>query len=476
MSLAPVIVWFRRDLRLSDNPAFYAAAQTGRAVIPLYVFETDNPRPLGGASRWWLHQSLASLAADLKVLGLPLVLRKGQADDCVQTLQRQSHAQSVYWNRRYDLAGRDTDAKLKADFKLQGIDVQSFKANLLIEPWELQAKTKSYYKVFTSFWRAAQGVIGDTYIPPAPVPETIQASQSALESLALEDLRLLPTRPDWGAKLTPFWQPGEAGAQAALAAFLRGSVTTYDVDRDRPDKDRGTSKLSPHLAFGEISPRQIWQSCLHRGEATKFLSEIDWREFSYTLLFYNPDLAHQNFRPDFDRFAWQQDDDGLHAWQRGQTGYPFVDAGMRQLWDTGWQHNRVRMVTASFLIKHLLIDWRVGERWFWDTLVDADPASNAASWQWVAGSGADAAPYFRVFNPITQGEKFDPDGDYVRRFVPELGKLPVKYIHRPWEAPDEMLKAANIVLGRDYPHPIVDHKFARERALAAYKSLRAAPA
>jgi len=306
-----------------------------------------------------------------------------------------------------------------------------------------------------------------------PVPSSATAYKGELHGDNLADWKLLPNKPDWGSKIKPYWDIGEAGAAKALEEFLGGPVEDYAEDRNRPDKEDGTSKLSPHLAFGEISPKQIWYACKSDlSKARKFLSEIGWREFSYVLLFHNPKLAKENYKPDFNAFPWIKDSEALERWQMGQTGYPFVDAGMRQLWETGWQHNRVRMVTASFLIKHLLIDWREGEKWFWDCLVDADPASNAASWQWVAGSGADAAPYFRIFNPFTQGEKFDPNGDYVRKFVPELKHLPNKFIHRPWEAPALALKEAGVELGKTYPEPIIDHKFARERALDGYKQTR----
>ena len=329
--------------------------------------------------------------------------------------------------------------------------------------------------MFTPYWRK---VLLDAVIYPAlPKPETLKgrAANETVSSLALEALGLLPRHnkniPDWGASLKPHWYIGEAGAHNALEQFLDGPVSAYSEQRNRPDDETGTSLLSPHLAFGEISPRQIWHAAQRHGhESAKFLSEIGWREFSYVLLYFNPELARKNFKPAFDGFSWENDPKKLKAWQTGQTGYPFVDAGMRQLWQTGWQHNRVRMVTASFLIKHLMIDWRLGEQWFHDTLVDADPASNSASWQWVAGSGADAAPYFRIFNPFGQGEKFDPDGAYVRKYVPELSTLPNKYIHRPWEAPKAVLDQAGLTLGVDYPLPVIEHKFARERALARYKA------
>lgn len=471
MSDTPLIVWFRRDLRVADNPALHEAVKSERPVICLYILETEKERELGGASLWWLHHSLDSLSKDLAAIGAKLILRKGQAFRILDMLIEETGADTVYWNRRYDLAPREIDAAIKADFIERGLTVKSFRANLLSEPWTVKTKTDNYYKVFTPYWRAAQDSLDTS--DPLPVPTSITSYADDIKSESLSGLGLLPITPDWGTKMAPYWTIGSAGAQQALKQFLRGPVTDYPEDRNRPDKDDGTSKLSPHLAFGEISPKQIWHACKDNLEtARKFLAEIGWREFSYVLLYHNPKLATENFKSAFDAFEWDHSENNLRAWQQGQTGYPFVDAGMRQLWQTGWQHNRVRMVTASFLIKHLLIDWREGEKWFHDTLVDADPASNAASWQWVAGSGADAAPYFRIFNPFTQGEKFDPNGDYVRKFIPELKHLPNKFIHRPWEAPKLVLLEAGVKLGENYPEPIVDHKFARDRALAGYKATR----
>lgn len=471
MTSAPIIVWFRRDLRVADNPALFEAVKTGRPVICLYILETDKDRELGGASNWWLHHSLNSLSKDLDAIGAKLILRKGQAFCILDMLIEETGADTVFWNRRYDLDPRETDSAIKADLTGRGLTVQSYRANLLSEPWIVKTKTDNYYKVFTPYWRAAQESLDTS--EPLPAPKSIPPYDGEIKSETVEDLNLLPTSPDWASKMTPFWTIGSKGAAKALEQFLSGPVETYTDDRNRPDKEDGTSHLSPHLAFGEISPKQIWQACKgDLAKAQKFLAEIGWREFSYVLLYNNPKLATENFKPAFDAFEWDRNEDNLRRWQQGQTGYPFVDAGMRQLWQTGWQHNRVRMVTASFLIKHLLIDWREGEKWFHDTLVDADPASNAASWQWVAGSGADASPYFRIFNPFTQGEKFDPNGDYVRKFVPELKRLPNKFLNRPWEAPALVLKEAGVELGGNYPKPIVDHKFARERALASYKATR----
>ena len=467
----PIIVWFRRDLRLADNPALHSAVRSGKPIIPLYIYETDLARKTGSATDWWLHYSLTSLADSLSDVGLDLHILKGNAADEINALISASGADHVVWNRRYKKGDRDRDAYIKSSLQDNDIEVETFRANLLSEPWEIETKSGSgYYKVFTPYWRAARSQF--EIAAPIPAPDTIMGSKKMNGGLSIDDLQLLPRKPDWGAKLLPFWQPGEAGANKSLEAFLDGPVADYPDARDRPDQ-KGTSRLSPHLAFGEISPCQIWDACKdHEAAASKFLAEIGWREFSYVLLFHNPGLESTNFKTDFNNFEWAENKEGLRAWQKGLTGYPFVDAGMRQLWQTGWQHNRVRMVTASFLIKHLLIDWREGEKWFHDTLVDADPASNAASWQWVAGSGADASPYFRIFNPFTQGEKFDPNGDYIRKYIPELSKLPKKYIHRPWEAPDHILDQADVKLGETYPKPIVDHKAARERALSAYKKSR----
>ncbi|MGB0907657.1 MAG: cryptochrome/photolyase family protein [Maricaulaceae bacterium] len=469
MSSAPVIVWFRRDLRVKDNPALSEAVKTGQPIIALYIREPHTAAEQNDASEWWLHHSLSSLRASLNDIGLPLTIMPGEAGQILENLIETTDADHVFWNRRYAETGREIDTAIKASLKDGGITAKSYKANLLTEPWETQTKTGGYYKVFTPYWKNT--LINLDPRAPIPAPTSAQPYAGKIESFSIEDLSLLPTRPDWGSKMAEFWTIGEAGAQDALDIFLSGHHTDYQESRNRPDMRHGTSRLSPHLAFGEISPYQIWHACEDRGTVNRvFLSEVGWREFSYVLLHFNPKLASENYKPAFDAFKWAPDDGALTAWQRGRTGYPFVDAGMRQLWDTGWQHNRVRMVTASFLIKHLLIDWREGEKWFKDTLLDYDPASNAASWQWVAGSGADASPYFRIFNPFTQGEKFDPEGTYVRRFVPELANMPKKYIHRPWEAPTHILAQAGVKLGETYPRPIVDHKAARERAMAAYNA------
>ena len=466
----PVIIWLRRDLRLADNPALHAGVQSGKPLILLYIYEMNKARALGAASKVWLHHSLTSLSNSIAEKGGQLILRRGDAAEILDEIVAETGADEVHWNRRYEGWAREIDQALKSDLKSRGLKVESHKANLLVEPWEVATKTGGFYKVFTPFWRAARASF--TVDPNLPAPMNLNSFRG-LGSDKVTDWNLLPASLDWGNKIMTYHNAGEVHAMGRLKRFLAGPVGQYDLQRDRPDNEVGTSKLSPHLAFGEISPRQIWNAAYGiGGDSDKFLSEIGWREFSYTLLFYNPDLARENYKPDFDKFPWDRNPAKVEAWRRGQTGYPFVDAGMRELWQTGWQHNRVRMVCASFLIKHLLTDWRVGEAWYWDTLLEADPASNAASWQWVAGSGADASPYFRIFNPFTQGEKFDPNGDYVRKYIPELAKLPRKYIHQPWIAPPDILSQAGVQLGKTYPKPIVDHKTARELALQSYKISR----
>lgn len=469
---SPSIVWFRNDCRLTDHPALDAAVQRGERLLLVYVLEEDAGRPPGGARGVWLHHSLAALRADIEAKGGSLILRKGPAAAVIEQLVEDSGAGAVYWNRRYHKPDRDRDALIKKDLRERALTVESFKGNLLIEPWDVETKSGTPYRVFTPFWRQAKEVM--EIAEPLSAPDSLDCVDGAIGSEDLDDWGLLPSDPDWGDKMMDHHTPGEAGAKARLEKFLGGPIEDYAAGRDRPDKDL-TSMLSPHFAHGEISPRFVWSACKDNEPGSrKFLTEIGWREFSYSLLYYNPHLATQNFANGYDTMAWDHDDQAFEAWTKGQTGYPFVDAGMRQLWATGWMHNRVRMVVASFLIKHLMIDWRDGEDWFWDTLLEADLAANAASWQWVAGTGADAAPYFRVFNPFGQGEKFDPNGDYVRRWVPELKDMPKKYIHQPWTAPKEVLRKAGVVLGKTYPEPIVDHKPARERVLAAYKSAREA--
>lgn len=467
---APIIIWFRNDLRLRDNPALDAGAATGRPLILLYINEADRAREFGAARNVWLHRSLEALRKDIEAKGGQLVLRAGAAQAVLEQLVEDSGAQGIHWNRRYHQPDCDRDAQIKSHFKDAGLTVQSHKANLLFEPWEVETKTGGYYKVYTPFWRAASSQI--PVDQPLSAPDALNCS----EGVSSDDLSawdLLPTKPDWAREMMTHHTPGEDGALERLRVFLDGPIEKYKQARNHPGDATSTSRLSPHFAFGEISPRQAWTAAKENYFTCEtFLKEIAWREFSYHLLHFNPELPSENFKPDFNKFEWNTDEAALRRWEQGQTGYPFVDAGMRELYATGWMHNRVRMVVASFLIKHLLIDWRDGEAWFWDTLLEADIAANAASWQWVAGSGADASPYFRIFNPFTQGEKFDGNADYVRRWVPELKHMPDKFIHRPWEAPLLVLKAADVKLGETYPEPIVDHKFARERALEGYKATK----
>ncbi|WP_340161310.1 deoxyribodipyrimidine photo-lyase [uncultured Hoeflea sp.] len=476
---APALVWFRNDLRIADNEALVAACQHS-AVVPVYIRQTcGKTRALGGARNWWLHKSLSSLSSDLERLGAPLILLSGDPSDLIPELVKTTGASAVYWNRRYDPEHLEADSALKAGLQAEGLIAESFAGQLLHEPTKLRTGSGTYYKVYSPFWRALEPDVENR--PPLDAPEQLKplADATGLATESLDSWEMLPTKPDWSGGLADTWTPGESGARERLKDFIEDRMQGYSDRRDIPGVD-ATSGLSPHLANGEITPAQIFEALRTTendaapDDRGKFRKEVGWREFAWHLLANEPALAEKNHNPKFDAFPWRNDTKALIAWQKGLTGYPIVDAGMRQLWQTGWMHNRVRMVVASFLTKHLLIDWRTGEDWFWDTLVDADPASNAASWQWVAGSGADAAPYFRIFNPVLQGEKFDPDGDYVRSFVPELAEMPQKFIHKPWAAPEKVLDAAGVRLGDTYPNPIVDHQLARDRALAAYQEIKEA--
>ncbi|MBX3446158.1 MAG: deoxyribodipyrimidine photo-lyase [Parvibaculaceae bacterium] len=469
---APIVMWFRRDLRLDDNPALDAALRSGAPLLPLFILDPDDMP--GAASRWWLHHSLASLSDALRKRGAPLILRRGRPAEILPRLVNETGATALCWNRCYEPHAVARDKALKSALGESGVEVASFNGSLLVEPWEVKTGNGDPYKVFTPFWRAlSQRDIAS----PRPAPKKFAAA--LCPSDALDDWSLLPVKPDWAGGLRETWQPGEEGAQARLAAFVDHAMSAYRDARDLPDRE-GTSRLSPHLHWGEISPRRIWHVARNAAEAHSgsaaaaepFLREVGWRDFAFHLVFHWPGIVGENWKSEFDAFPWVKDDAAFHAWTKGETGYPLVDAGMRELWQTGWMHNRVRMVAASFLVKHLLIDWRRGAEWFEDTLVDADLAVNRASWQWVAGSGADAAPYFRIFNPVLQGEKFDPAGDYIRRYVPELAALDARYIHRPWEAPSDVLTKAGVTLGKSWPEPIVDHGAARARALAAYEEIR----
>jgi len=477
VSEAPALVWLRQDLRLADNPALRAALDTKRPLLFLFVLDDETPGRwrIGGASRWWLHRSLEALGADIAKRGGTLVLRSGKAERVVPEVAAAAKAESVFWNRCYEPFATKRDTTIKETLRVKGVTVESFNGALLYEPWTIKTKTGEPYKVFTPYWRACQQIEPRT---PLPAPKKLPGYSGSIESEDLASWRLLPTKPNWAESFEPEWRPGEAGAHKALESFAERAISDYPDARNELGQN-GTSRLSPHLHWGEISPAQVRaviQSATHaesrlQQSADKFMSEIGWREFSTNLLFNWPTLPEANWRDQFDAFPWLDDPVALEAWQRGRTGYPVVDAAMRELWVTGYMHNRARMIAASFLIKHLLIDWRHGEDWFWDTLLDADLANNAASWQWVAGSGADASPYFRIFNPVTQGERYDADGAYVRRWLPGLAKLPDAFIHKPWEAPAVVLREAGITLGETYPAPIVDHAAARARALEAFATL-----
>jgi deoxyribodipyrimidine photo-lyase len=484
-SRQPIVVWFRDDQRLTDNPALSHAASSGHPVVCVYVYDAKpkKGRPLGGAARWWLHESLRELAAGLKALGADLVLLSGAEQDTIEAFASAVDAAEVCWNRRYSVAQRHTDASIKSALEAKGISVTSFNGHLMREPWKVLTRNGEPFQVFGAYWRAAREASSPQAPQPAPValrPYALRDHEHAF-AVDLLDLRLQPTTPDWVAGLRETWRCGENAAQQQLHRFLMHSFDGYATSRDALAHE-GTSRLSPYLRFGNVSVRQVWYAALTAAQAESisgehlraFQDELGWREFSYYLLYHCPPLHEVNFRRQFDAMPWCADPQALRTWQRGKTGYPLVDAGMRELWSTGWMHNRARMIVASFLVKHLLIDWREGEAWFWDTLVDADEANNPASWQWVAGSGADAAPYFRIFNPVLQGQKFDPRGDYVRRWVRELGRMQGKAIHAPWLAPSLDLAAASIRLGETYPLPVVSHGEARIRALDAFGKLRGA--
>jgi deoxyribodipyrimidine photo-lyase len=472
---APVLLWLRDDLRLDDQPALAAAA--GRPLLAVYVFDEESPglRALGGASRWWLAHSLESLAASFSAAGGRLDIVRGRSQPTILRLAEAAGAGLVCWTRRYGAAEIAIDKSVKAALTARGVEARSFNGLLLREPWEVATDAGGAFRVFSAFWRRSRGL--GALPAPTPAPKRLHVApwpEGAPERATIAALGLAPRKPDWSGGLAESWRPGEPGAMARFEAFVGGALGDYPNARDLP-AGATTSRLSPHLRFGEISVRRI-ASVIENAPASKtapirsqekFLAELGWREFSYSLFYAFPDLAIRNWQERFDAFPFLEDKQGFVAWTRGRTGYPIVDAGMRELWRTGFMHNRVRMVAASFLVKHLLCDWRRGEQWFWDTLCDADPANNPASWQWVAGSGADAAPYFRIFNPVLQGQKFDAAGGYVRRWIPELARLENAHIHAPWHAPDEALKNAGVTLGETYPHPIVDHQFARKRALAA---------
>ena len=467
----PSIVWFRQDLRLADNPALCAACEKGK-IIPVYILDdnTAGDWRMGGASRWWLHHALESLNISLHG---KLQLYRGEPLAILSKLASAASAQGVYWNRCYEPWRIARDGDIKTALKAADIEVQSFNGSLLWEPWQVLKKDQTPYKVFTPYYR--RGCLSK--VPPRKplaMPNSISSLDVSKESLPLEDFDLLPTI-KWDSHMQARWNIGEEAAQDRLDAFVTAELEDYREGRNFPNK-ANVSRLSPYLHFGQISPNTAWHraadaAAVINNEASldTFLSELGWREFSYYLLYHFPQLPTKNLQARFDLFPWATNTESkLKAWQQGKTGYPLVDAGMRELYSTGYMHNRVRMVVGSFLVKNLLIHWHKGEEWFWDCLVDADLASNSAGWQWIAGCGADAAPFFRIFNPLTQSEKFDKQGDYIRRYVPELVNMPDKYIHAPWLAPEEVLGLAGVEIAVNYPAPIVDIKESRECALAAF--------
>jgi len=466
-----VILWVRRDLRLADNPALEAALATGHKVIPVFIWapEEEAPWAPGAASQWWLHHALIALQKDLEERHAGLVIRKGPTLAALRAVSRETNAGQVVWNRLYEPAVMARDKAIKTALRADGLDVHSYQANLLFEPWTIKTQQEQPYQVFTPFYRCCS----QYGPPPRPLaaPRHLPRLTHLPWSMTVDELGLLPAL-DWTDGLQASWKPGEAGAKELLDAFRAEAVTDYKSDRDRPDFV-GTSRLSPHLHFGEISPRHIWTTCAQVPNAEPYLRQLIWREFAHHLLFHFPHTPDKPLRPAFERFPWKRDEAALRRWQRGRTGYPIVDAGMQELWKTGWMHNRVRMIVASFLVKDLLIPWQEGARWFWDTLVDADLANNTLGWQWTAGCGADAAPYFRIFNPILQAAKFDPDGAYVKQWLPALRGLPAPDLHRVFELSPTLLAKAGIELGRTYPLPMVDHAQARDTALEAYALLKA---
>jgi deoxyribodipyrimidine photo-lyase len=467
---SPVIAWFRQDLRITDNPALSAAAETGQPVLPVYILDDVNAGEfcMGAASRWWLHNSLLKLNDSLDN---HLLVYRGDAHKVIADLIEQSGATAVYWNRCYEPWRIARDRKIKTALRESGITADSFGGSLLFEPQSVTKPDGTPYRVFTPFYR--KGCLQNAPAPRTPLPAPAGVQWATLAADSIDSLELMPAI-HWYENMAATWSPGEEGAQERLEHFVAKGLQNYKEGRNRPDQNF-VSRLSPHLHFGELSPNQAWyaadSSAVPTADIDHFQSELGWREFSHYLLYHFPELPRTNLQSKFDRFPWRDDEAALRRWQKGRTGYPIVDAGMRELWQTGYMHNRVRMIVGSFLVKNLMLHWHHGEAWFWDTLVDADLANNSASWQWIAGCGADAAPYFRIFNPVTQGLKFDPNGDYVRRYVPELSDLAPKHLHEPWNAPEDVLHDAGVRLGETYPTPIVDLKASRERALAAFQGL-----
>jgi len=487
MSKSPIIVWFRQDLRLNDNAALYHATQqaqeTGAPILPIYILDDENAGQwaLGGAARVWLHHSLHDLSTNLDNA---LQIFHGKADDIIPELIHKTRAQEIYWNRCYEPWRITRDKAIKLTLENQKINVKSFNSSLLWEPWDVLKDDGTPYKVFSPFYKKGCLIRSTPPRDPYPTPQNINFYTTCInDGKTIVDLSLLPNKPRWDIDMAAHWDISEQGALNRLNAFLDKGLNNYKDGRNEPALDN-VSRLSPYLRHGNISPHTVWHAAAQAGTAQNierdrdhFLSELGWREFSYYLLYHFPDLTWKNLQPKFDNFPWETDDTNsdVENWQKGLTGYPIVDAGMRELYATGSMHNRVRMIVGSFLVKNMLTHWHIGEKWFWDTLVDADLASNSASWQWIAGCGADAAPYFRIFNPLLQSQKFDKDGDYIKKYVPELSKMPAKHIHAPWEAPNNVLEYAGVTLGKTYPKPMMGHSDARDRALQAFEKTKGCP-
>ena len=473
---SPTLVWLRTDLRVADNPALATAVAAGGAVIPVYIHdpESEGPWRARGASEAWLHHALADLAEQFGKLGSPLVIRRGESLKELRALVKETGAAGVTWNRRYEPVVRERDSAIKAALRTDGLKAESFNGALLHDPTKIKNLSGNPFQVFTPFWKNCLANL--PFEAPLAAPRKLAAPEKAPKSLKVDALGLKPDI-GWDAGFWKAWDPTRRGAQKRLREFVDGPMRDYPTARDIPETD-GTSRLSPYLHFGQISPREIVAAVKEAGKwstkgGEKFVAEVGWREFGHHLLHHFPGTTDEPLRAEFKSFPWAREKRLLRGWQRGRTGYPIVDAGMRQLWETGWMHNRVRMIAASVLVKHFLQPWQDGAAWFWDTLVDADLASNTLGWQWAGGCGADAAPYFRVFNPVLQGLKFDPTGAYVRKYVPELAKVPAEWIHKPWEAPEDVLRAAGVTLDKTYPRPLVGLTEGRDRALAAFERLKA---
>ena len=468
------VMWFRQDLRLADNPALTNALEDGK-TLPIFILDNVNSKEHvnGAASKWWLHHSLIKLNKSLKN---KLCFFVGNPIDILDEIHKQFEISNIFWSRCYEPWRIKRDKKIKKYFSDQNVNVNTFNGSLLWEPWNIAKKDGTPYKVFTPYYR--KGCLNsDKPRMPLPAPNLSNLISIDNHDLKIEDLELMPKH-NWYNKMISLWSPGEEGAHSKIEEFISNGLNNYKEGRNFPS-NQNVSQLSPHLHFGEVSPNQVWYRAKTKEgklgikkDLDHFLSELGWREFSFNLLYHFPFLPKENLQKKFDNFPWDNDKDKLKKWQKGLTGYPIVDAGMQELWQTGYMHNRLRMVVGSFLVKNLLLHWHHGERWFWDCLIDADLASNSAGWQWIAGSGADAAPYFRIFNPITQGQKFDPDGKYTRKYLPVLNDMPDKFLFNPWEAPEDVLRSAGVKLGENYPLPIVEIGSSRQKALEAFATTK----